>query len=75
MKRNPVLLAMSLLAVINALAGAAAFTDAVGPGTAKLMLAFSVALQLGVQYWVRGQVTPVVDPRDDLGRPLRVGPM
>jgi hypothetical protein len=74
-KRNPVLMAMSLLAVINALCGLAAFSDVVGTKTAGFLLAFSVALQLGVQYWLRGQVTPLSDPRDNLGRPMSTRPM
>ncbi len=70
MRRNPVLFAMSILAALQMLAGAGAFTDSVGPKVAGLIIAAVAAAQLGGQFWVKGEVTPVADPRDNQGRLL-----
>lgn len=70
MKRNPVLLAMSVLATLQVLAGGAFFADLLGARWAVLISLGVAAVQYGVQYWVRGQVTPLAEPRDDTGRPL-----
>lgn len=70
LKRNPVVWVMSALAGAQALLLAAGFTDVVGAKWSAFGMAFVVALQLVVQVWVRGQVTPVGDPRGPDGAPL-----
>jgi hypothetical protein len=75
MKRNPVLLVMSIFAGLQALSGGAFLLDVFGAKTAGLVVLALAAVQAGVQYWVRGQVTPLADPRDNLGRPMRTGSM
>jgi hypothetical protein len=62
--KQPVLLAMSILAAAQMVTGAAAFADTVGAKVAGLVIAGIAAAQFGIQYWVRGVVTPLVDPRD-----------
>jgi hypothetical protein len=70
-KRNPVLLAMSLLATLQALTGGAFLVDLFGAKVAAGIVLALAAIQLGVQYWVRGEVTPLSDPRDNFGQALR----
>lgn len=68
--KNPVLLAMSILAAAQLVTGAAAFTDTVGAKVAGLVIAGIAAAQFGIQYWVRGVVTPLADPKDAAGNAL-----
>ena len=68
--REPVLVVMSVLAGMQALIGAAGFAEAVPRQAALWMILATAAVQAGVQFYVRGQVTPVADPRDADGRPL-----
>lgn len=70
MRRNPVVWVMSVLAAFQLLAGASAFIDVVGLKWAALAMAVVLAAQLGLQFWVRGEVTPVAEPRDNQGREL-----
>jgi hypothetical protein len=70
MKRNPVVWIMSILAALQLLAGASAFIDVIGLKWAALAMAVVLAAQFGLQFWVRGEVTPLADPRDDQGREL-----
>lgn len=71
MVRNPVLLAMSALAALQVLAATAGLADLVGAKPAAWFVLAVAAVQAGAQFWVRGQVTPTVDPRNDTGARLR----
>lgn len=57
--KNPVLFAMSLLAGLQVIAGAVAFSDVVGPKIAGLAMVVVAAGQLSIQFWVRGQTRSV----------------
>ena len=70
MKRNPVVWIMSILGALQLLAGASAFIDVIGLKWAALAMAVVLAAQFGLQFWVRGEVTPLASPRDDQGREL-----
>ena len=70
MNRNPVLVAMSILAGMQALISAAGFTEALPAQVALWIVLAVAALQAGVQFYVRGEVTPLSDPRDNEGRRL-----
>lgn len=70
LSRNPVLIAMSVLAGMQALTVSAGFTDAVPPNVALWVVLGIAALQGAVQFYVRGEVTPVSDPRTDEGERL-----
>lgn len=59
MKREPVVIAMSILAALQVLAGGAALADLIGGQAAGVFVLAVAALQTGVQFYVRGQVTPV----------------
>ena len=61
MKREPVVLVMSVLAALQVLAGGAALADLIGQQWAGVFILFVAALQVGLQFYVRGQVTPVED--------------
>ncbi len=67
---NPVLLVMSLLAGAQVLAAAANLTDLLGAKPAAWIVLGVAAIQTGVQFWVRGEVTPLANPRDNNGRLL-----
>lgn len=60
-KRNPVRIAMSTLAALQALVAGSAFLDIVGAKVAALLALMVVAAQLGISEYVRGQVTPWAD--------------
>lgn len=70
LSRNPVLIAMSVLAGMQALTVSAGFAEAVPPAVALWVVLGVAALQGAVQFYVRGAVTPVVDPRTSDGEPL-----
>lgn len=70
LKRNPVVWVMSILAGAQALLLAAGFIAVIGARWAAFGTAIVIALQLVVQVWVRGQVTPLSDPRDASGTQL-----
>lgn len=70
LSRNPVLIAMSILAGMQALTASAGFTQAVPPAVALWVVLGIAALQGAVQFYVRGLTTPVSDPRTDDGEPL-----
>lgn len=57
--RNPVVFVMSILGALQALAASVAFIDVVPVKVAALIMAVICAAQFGVQFWVRGQVTPL----------------
>lgn len=58
-KREPVVVVMSVLAALQVLAGGAALTELIGPQLAGVLILAVAALQVGVQFYVRGQVTPL----------------
>jgi hypothetical protein len=58
MKREPVLVIMSVLAGLQVFVGGAAFTELVSVRVAGLLALTVAALQVGLQFYVRGQVVP-----------------
>lgn len=69
-RRSPVLAVMSTLAALQVLVGGAALTDILGAKGAGVAVLAVAAIQTGVQFYVRGQVTPtdsVVSQRTDAG--------
>jgi len=58
-KREPVVVVMSVLAALQVIAGGAALGELVGPQVAGVVVLAVAALQVGLQFYVRGQVTPV----------------
>jgi hypothetical protein len=60
-KREPVVLVMSILAGLQVLTGGAALADVFGAQVAGLLILAVAAAQVGLQFYVRGQVTPVED--------------
>lgn len=70
--KNPVLLVMSILAGVSAALGLGTLQDLVSPTVLGWILLIQAAATAGVQYWVRGQVTPLADPRSGDGTPLVV---
>lgn len=73
--KNPVLLVMSILAGVSAALGLGTLQDLVSPTVLGWILIAQAAATAGVQYWVRGQVTPLADPRDSRGRELVTKPL
>ena len=69
MKREPVLIVMSVLAGLQVFVGGAAFTELVSAQVAGLLALAVAALQVGFQFYVRGKVTPLGEPA---GRPASV---
>lgn len=61
--RNPVLLVMSVLAGAQAVMAAGALADLLSPAALGWVTLSIAAVQAGVQFWVRGQVTPIAPPR------------
>jgi hypothetical protein len=57
-KRDPVLAVMSTLAALQVLTGGAALGDVLGAKGAGLCILAVAAVQAGLQFYVRGQVTP-----------------
>lgn len=68
--KNPVLLVMSLLAGLGVITGAANLTDLLSPHAAGWLTLIVAAATATVQFWVRGQVTPLAAPRSEDGRLL-----
>lgn len=60
-KASPVLAVMSTLAALQVLVGGAALGDVVGVKVAGLLVLAVAALQTGLQFYVRGTVTPWSD--------------
>lgn len=58
-KREPVVVVMSILAALQVIAGASALADLIGNEWAGAFVLAVAALQVGMQFYVRGQVTPV----------------
>lgn len=67
MARNPVLLIMSLLAGVSAILGLGVLQDLISANAIGWVLVGYAGLQAAVQFWVRGEVTPLIDPRDRSG--------
>lgn len=61
MKRDPVLIVMSLLAGYQILVAGGAFAETFGAETAALLILIGAAVQATVQFYVKGQVTPYVN--------------
>jgi hypothetical protein len=59
MKNEPVLITMSILAALQVAAGSLALTDLVSSSVIGIIIVCIAALQGGLQFYVRGQVTPV----------------
>lgn len=72
MRNNPVTIVMSLLAAFYVLVGMANLTELVGATTAAWLAIIGAMVQAAAGVWVRDQVTPLANPRDDLGRRLVV---
>lgn len=70
MRRNPVLLIMSLLAGVNAILAVGTLQDLVPAAAFGWITLILAGAQAAVQFWVRGQVTPLDSPRDRAGVPL-----
>ena len=68
--KNRLLLVMSILARVRAALGLGTLQDLVSPTVLGWILLIQAAATAGVQYWVRGQVTPLADPRDATGERL-----
>jgi protein-S-isoprenylcysteine O-methyltransferase Ste14 len=68
--RNPVLVVMSLLAGLSAVLGLGTLQDLVSPVILGWLLVAQAAVTAGVQFWVHGSVTPLVDPRNAQGHQL-----
>ncbi|GAA4899665.1 hypothetical protein GCM10023223_13470 [Stackebrandtia albiflava] len=62
MKREPVLIIMSVLAALQVFVGGAAFSELVSVRVAGLLALSVAALQVGMQFYVRGRVAPVPAP-------------
>lgn len=75
MKREPVLIAMSILAGLQVLTAGAALADVIGASLAALLVLVVAAAQTGVQFYVRGAVTanPNVAAKIDEARREVVG--
>jgi len=58
---EPVLLVMSALAFLQILTAGSALGDVIGKDTAAFLVLLVAALQAGVQFYVRGQVTAVAN--------------
>lgn len=71
LRNRPVVAVMSVLAAFQIIAGAANLAGLVGARPAAWIVLLVAAAQAGVQFWVQAQVTPLTDPRDSSGAPLR----
>ena len=73
MDREPLITRASLVALITAvIAVAVAFGLPLTPDQQKALIALAGVLSpIAAAVWARGQVTPVADPRDGDGNPLR----
>lgn len=61
MRREPVVIVMSVLAGYQVLVAGAAFGEYVGMELAALLILIGAAVQAAVQFYVRGEVTPVIN--------------
>lgn len=73
MNREPLLTKASWVALVTAvIAVAVAFGLPLSDEQQKALIALAgVLAPVAAAVWARGQVTPVADPRDDDGQPLR----
>lgn len=58
---RPVLLALSILAGLKVLTSAAVFADLIGDQATGLIVAALAALDVGMAFYLQGQVTPFAD--------------
>lgn len=72
--RDPVLLVMSILAGLSAVLGLGVLNELISPTTLGWLLVIQAGATAGVQFWVRQEVTPMVDPRSHDGRQLWAQP-
>lgn len=56
--KEPVLIVMSTLAGLQVLTAGSALADVIGVELAGLLVLIVAAAQIGIQFYVRGQVTP-----------------
>lgn len=68
--RNPVLVVMSLLAGLSAVLGLGTLQDLVSPEILGWLLVAQAAVTGTIQFWIHGQTTPLVDPRNAEGHQL-----
>jgi len=72
MKTNePVLIIMSILAALQAAAGSAALANVFTLNVVGVIIVTIAAAQAGLQFYVRGQVTPVEKVQDAVYVPRR----
>lgn len=67
---EPLLLATAVLSGLDVLLAGAAFGDLIGATALGLAVLGTKAINVGMAVYVRGKVTPIEDPHDDLGRRL-----
>lgn len=60
-KREPVVIVMSILAGLQTITAGTALADVIGKDLAGLLVLAVAAVQTGVQFYVRGQVTPTIN--------------
>jgi len=65
-KREPVVVVMSVLVALQVIAGAAVLGDLIGDQWAGVVVLAVAALQAGMQFYIRGQVSPV-EPSEVVG--------
>ena len=70
MIRNPVLFMMSLFAGANAILALGTLQELVSQRTLAWFVLALAGGQAAMQFWVRGEVTPLTSPRDRDGAPL-----
>lgn len=68
--KNPVLFVMSLLAGVNAILAVGTLQDLISAAAFGWVVLITAGVQAAVQFWVKGQVTPLADPRNNLGERL-----
>lgn len=60
-KSRPVLITFSILAGLQVLTGGTALADIIGKDAAGLIILAIAAIQVGMTFYVQGQVTPSTD--------------
>lgn len=74
MRNNPVLFVMSFLAGINGVLAVGTLQEVVSVAVFTWIVLISAGLQAAVQFWVKGVVTPLANPRDANGNALVPAP-
>ena len=70
MKREGFLIVQSLLAAFQVIVASSVLAEVTSGTAAAIIAMFLGAFQAGATVYFRDQVTPLSDPRDDLGRDL-----